>query len=457
MLFNSIPFLIFLFTYLVSVFFFLNHWKNITIFFSLFFYSYWNIYFCLLLIMEALFAWFIGQLIQSTATHQKKYLLIGLIFPLLILFFFKYFNFFIDDILKIEFESKILTKIILPIGISFYTFQAIMYVVDVYSKKLQNVCLNDFLVFFLFFPHLIAGPLVRPNSFIPQIQKGIFFSLKNFRTALLLIFWGYFLKICISNNLSIYVNNVFDHLSDVSSSTIILGSFFYSFLIYSDFAGYSLIAIGIAKIIGLNIPTNFKNPFFSTSVTDFWRRWHISLSGFLRDYLYIPLGGNRFGLFTTCKNILTVMLIGGLWHGASLNFIIWGTLHGILLCIEKINNYYFKIDVKYNFIKKIYTFVLITILFIPFSIPSFDGLLFYFKILNLIDIFDFTQIVEKFYVTRNILLILILIFVESIFNKKTFLTLRANYFLYGFSLIMLLSLIISFANFHESSFIYFQF
>jgi hypothetical protein len=407
--------------------------------------------------MEAIFAWFIGQLIQSTLTFKKRYLLIGLIFPLLILFFFKYFNFFVNDILKIEFQNTILTKIILPIGISFYTFQAIMYVVDVYNKKLQNVCLQDFLVFFLFFPHLIAGPLVRPNSFIPQIEKGIFFNLKNLKTALLLILWGYFLKLCISNNLGIYVNNVFDHLSDVSSSTIIMGSFFYSFLIYSDFAGYSLIAIGIAKLMGLNIPANFKTPFFSTSITDFWRRWHISLSSFLRDYLYIPLGGNRFGLLTACQNILTVMLIGGLWHGASFNFIIWGALHGIFLCIEKINNYYFKVDVKNNFIKKIYTFLLITILFVPFSIPSFENLLFYFKIINFIDIFDFAQIVEKFYVTRNILLILILIFIETIFDKKTFLTLRANYFLYGFSLIMLLSLIISFANFNESSFIYFQF
>lgn len=457
MLFNSIPFLIFLITYILSIFFFRNHWKNLTIFFSIFFYSYWNIYFCLLLISEAIFAWFIGQLIQYTSTHQKKYLLIGLTFPLLILFFFKYFDFFISDILKIEFQNTILTKIILPIGISFYTFQAIMYVVDVYNKKIQNASLKDFLVFFLFFPHLIAGPLVRPSSLIPQINKGIVFNLKNFKTALLLILWGYFLKLCISNNLNIYVNNVFDHLSEVSSSTIIMGSFFYSFLIYSDFAGYSLIAIGIAKMMGLNIPANFKNPFFSTSLTEFWRKWHISLSSFLRDYLYIVLGGNKFGLLTTCRNILIVMLIGGLWHGASFNFIIWGALHGIFLCIEKINNYYFKIDIKNKFIKIIYTFSLITIFFIPFSIPSFEKLLFYFKMINFFEIFNFNQIIEKFYVTRNILLIIILIFMEKFLNKKNFLTLRANYILYGFAVIMLLFLIISFANFNETSFIYFQF
>jgi alginate O-acetyltransferase complex protein AlgI len=457
MLFNSISFLIFLFAYILSVFFFRNQWKKITIFFSIFFYSYWNVYLTLLLIAEGLFAWFIGRSIDSTTVHKKKYLLIGLTLPLLILFIFKYYNFFINDVLRIDYQNKIFINIILPIGISFYTFQAVMYVVDVYKKKLTNICLEDFLVFFLFFPHLIAGPLVRPKSFVPQIQKGIFFNFKNLRTAILLILWGYFLKLCISNNLNIYVNNVLNHLSEVNSPTMVMGSFFYSFLIYSDFAGYSLIAIGIAKIIGLNIPANFNNPFFSKSLTEFWRRWHISLSSFLRDYLYIPLGGNKFGLFKTCKNILSVMIIGGLWHGASFNFIIWGVLHGFFLCIEKINSYYFKIDAKITFIKKIYTFVLITLIFIPFSIPTFENLLFYFKIINFESIFDFSQIVEKFYVVRNILLILILIFVETLINKKKFLLIRRNLFLYGFTLTMLLSLIISFANFDESSFIYFQF
>jgi alginate O-acetyltransferase complex protein AlgI len=457
MLFNSIPFLIFLFTYIISVFFLRNQWKNITIFFSIFFYGYWNVYLSLLLIGEALFAWFIGRSIELTTVHKKKYLLIGLVFPLLILFILKYYNFFINDVLRIDFQNSIFTNVILPIGISFYTFQSVMYVVDVYKKKLSNICLKDFLVFFLFFPHLIAGPLVRPNSFIPQIEKGIFFNSKNLRTAMFLILWGYFLKLCISNNLSIYVNNVFNNLSEVNSPTIMMASFFYSFLIYSDFAGYSLIAIGIAKIIGLNIPANFNNPFFSKNLTEFWRRWHISLSTFLRDYLYIPLGGNKFGLLKTCKNILIVMIIGGLWHGASFNFIIWGALHGFFLCVEKINSYYFKIDIKIRFIKKIYTFVLVTLIFIPFSIPTFEKLLFYFKIINFDSIFNFSQIVEKFYVIRNILLILILIFVETLVNKKNFLHFRKSFFLYGFMLTMLLSLIISFANFNESSFIYFQF
>jgi alginate O-acetyltransferase complex protein AlgI len=457
MLFNSIPFLLFLFSYIFFIYFFSKYWKNITIIFSIFFYAYWNIYFCILLIAVAFFTWLMGHFIQSTTTHKKKYLIIGLIFPLSALFILKYFNFFISDILKIELQNKILSEIILPIGISFYTFQSVMYLYDTYRNKIKNTSINNFLVFFLFFPSLIAGPLVRPSYFIPQVNRGIKFTLKNFRTALILILWGYFLKLCISNNLNIYVGNVFNHIDEVSSSTLLVGSFFYSFLIYSDFAGYSLIAIGIAKLIGLNIPANFNNPFFSDSLTEFWRRWHISLSKFLRDYLYFPLGGSKFGLFNTYKNILIVMLIGGLWHGASYNFIIWGFLHGVFLCIEKTNNYYFKIDIKIAILKKIYTYLLVTIIFIPFGIPSFESLLIFVNSLNFYNIFEFSQIVEKFYVIRNILLILILLFVEILVNKKNFLMIRDKYFLCGFSLTMLLFLIICFANFNETSFIYFKF
>ena len=457
MLFNSFPFLLFFFTYTFFIYSFSNHWKSLTIIFSIFFYAYWNIYFCLLLVTIALFTWLMGHFIQLTSAHKKKYLLIGLIFPLSVLFILKYFNFFISDVLKIELQNTIFAKIILPIGISFYTFQSVMYLVDVYKKKITDTSIENFLVFFLFFPHLIAGPLVRPSSFIPQVDKGISFTLKNFRTASILILWGYFLKLCISNNLNIYVGNVFNHIADVNSPTLLVGSIFYSFLIYSDFAGYSLIAIGIAKMIGLNIPANFNNPFFSNSITEFWRRWHISLSKFLRDYLYFPLGGNRFGIFNTYKNILIVMLLGGLWHGASFNFIIWGVLHGIFLCIEKTNDYYFKIDTKISILKKIYTFSLVTIIFIPFGIPSFENLLLFLRTLNFYSIFDLSQVIEKFYVVRNILLILILLFIETLINKKNFLLVRNNYFLYSFLLTMLVFLIICFANFNETSFIYFQF
>ena len=457
MLFNSIPFLIFFTIYISSIFFIRNQWKIITIIFSIFFYAYWNFYFCFLLILEAIFTWLIGNLIQKKDKHKKKYLLTGLVVPLIILFIFKYFNFFVSDILRIELQNTIFINIILPIGISFYTFQSIMYLVDVYKDKLQDVSLKNFLVFFLFFPNLIAGPLVRPKSFIPQINSGIRFSYKNFTTGSLLILWGYFLKLCVSNNLNIYVGNVFNNILELNSSTLLISSFFYSFLIYSDFAGYSLIAIGIAKLLGLNVPANFNNPFLSQNITEFWRRWHISLSKFLRDYLYIPLGGNRYGLFATCRNIIIVMLLGGLWHGASFNFIIWGGLHGIAISLEKVNKNYFNININFTPLKRILTFFLVVIFFIPFGLPSFDSLILFWQQIKIFEILNVSQIVEKFYVIRNLILIIILLSIETFINKKYFLQIKKNSLLYGFTITILLSLIICFGNFNETTFIYFQF
>lgn len=457
MLFNSIPFLIFFTIYFFSIFFIRNQWKIITIIFSIFFYAYWNFYFCFLLILEAIFTWLIGNLIQKKDKHKKKYLITGLVIPLIILFIFKYFNFFVGDVLRIELQNKIFINIILPIGISFYTFQSIMYLVDVYKDKLQNVSLKNFLVFFLFFPNLIAGPLVRPKSFIPQIISGIKFSYKNLTTGSLLILWGYFLKLCVSNNLNIYVSNVFNNILELNSSTLLISAFFNTFLIYSDFAGYSLIAIGIAKLLNLNVPANFNNPFFSQNITEFWRRWHISLSKFLRDYLYIPLGGNKYGLFATCRNIMIVMLLGGLWHGASFNFIIWGGLHGIAISIEKVNEKYFNVNIFYSSLKKILTFFLVVIFFIPFSLPSFESLILFWQQIKVFEILNISQIVEKFFVMRNLVLITILLSVEIFINKKYFLQIKKNSLLYGFSITVLLSLIICFGNFNETTFIYFQF
>jgi len=379
------------------------------------------------------------------------------VIPLIILFIFKYFNFFVGDVLRIELQNKIFINIILPIGISFYTFQSIMYLVDVYKDKLQKVSLKNFLVFFLFFPNLIAGPLVRPKSFIPQIISGIKFSYKNLTTGSLLILWGYFLKLCVSNNLNIYVSNVFNNILELNSSTLLISSFFNTFLIYSDFAGYSLIAIGIAKLLNLNVPANFNNPFISQNITEFWRRWHISLSKFLRDYLYIPLGGNKYGLFATCRNIMIVMLLGGLWHGASFNFIIWGGLHGIAISIEKVNEKYFNVNIFYSSLKQILTFFLVVIFFIPFSLPSFESLILFWQQIKVFEILNISQIVEKFFVMRNFVLITILLSVEIFINKKYFLQIKKNSLLYGFSITVLLSLIICFGNFNETTFIYFQF
>jgi D-alanyl-lipoteichoic acid acyltransferase DltB (MBOAT superfamily) len=457
MLFTSINFILFFITYIFFVTIFKKNWKLVTIFFSIFFYSYWSIYFSLLLVFTAYQTWFFASIIQKSKNYRKIYLIISLIISLSILFIFKYFNFFINEIFGIDLKNSIFLKIILPIGISFYTFQCISYIVDIYKNKISCATLVNFLVFILFFPHLIAGPLVRASSFIPQVEKGIYFNWGNIRIGTLYIFWGYFLKLCISNNLGIYVNTVFSHLNESNTPTLIVASIFNSFLIYSDFSGYSLIAIGISRLIGLKIPANFVTPFFSINLTDFWRRWHISLSKFLKDYLYIPLGGNKNGLLNTIRNILIVMFIGGLWHGASINFIIWGILHAIFLIIEKINKDFLRIDIKIIFLKKLYVFLLITIFFIPFSVLSFKDFLIYIDIFAFKEFFNYSQVIEKFYVIRNFLFIFILLLVETFIDKRNFIKLKNNSLLYGLLLTMLIAVIFSIGNFDEKSFIYFQF
>ena len=334
MSFASLHFLIFLILYLILINIFKKKWKLISILFSLFFYSYWNLNLCILLIFSVLNTYIIGNLIHKKK-NSKQILITGIIISLSILFFFKYFNFFVSDLGSINLSNTIFSKIILPIGISFYTFQSISYLVDIYKKKIDPTNLKNLFIFIIFFPQLVAGPIVRASKLIPQIERGIKINLNNYKKGFMLILWGYFLKLCISNNLDAYVSSVYNFVGESNTPTLFITTIFYSFLIYADFCGYSLIAIGILKILGLNIPANFLRPYFSKNLTEFWRRWHISLSKFLRDYLYIPLGGNKNGFFNSLRNIVVVMTIGGLWHGASLNFIFLGFLHGFFLSIEK--------------------------------------------------------------------------------------------------------------------------
>ena len=455
MSFASVHFLIFLILYLILINIFKKKWKIISILFSLFFYSYWNLNLCILLIFSVLNTYIIGNLIHKKK-NSKQILITGIIISLSILFFFKYFNFFLSDLGNINLSNTIFSKIILPIGISFYTFQSISSLVDIYKKKIDPTNLKNLFIFIIFFPQLVAGPIVRASKLIPQIERGIKINLNNYKKGFMLIMWGYFLKLCISNNLDAYVSSVYNFVGESNTPTLFITTIFYSFLIYADFCGYSLIAIGILKILGLNIPANFLRPYFSKNLTEFWRRWHISLSKFLRDYLYIPLGGNKNGFLNSLRNILIVMTIGGLWHGASLNFILWGFLHGFFLSIEKI---FKKSSLKLNisFLGTIYVFILVTILWIPFSISSFDDLKTFINVFKLNEIFNLSQIIEKFYVVQNIFLILILIILDKIFSRRNLIKIKNNYFILGLSLTLILGLIFTFGIFDEKKFIYFQF
>ena len=454
MSFASFDFLIFLSLFFISIFFFNKHWKIVTILYSLFFYSYWNYLLCSLLVFTVLHTYVIGNLISRNRISSKKYLFLGIFISLSILFVFKYFNFFVADIVNINLDGTVFERIILPIGISFYTFQSISYLVDVYYKKSETTTLTNLFVFLCFFPQLIAGPIVRASKFIPQIKRGLNININNFKKGLLLILWGYFLKLCVSNNLDLYISSVYNYIDESNTPTLIISSLFYSFLIYADFCGYSSIAIGILKILGFNIPANFLTPYFSKNLTDFWRRWHISLSSFLKDYLYIPLGGSRKNLFFTLRNILIVMTLGGLWHGASLNFVIWGFFHGIILSIEKILK---NLKIKFLILRNIYTFILVSVLWIPFSLKDFSELKSYINIFKISEIANFSQIIEKFYVIQNFFIILLLIFFDLLLTKKNFIIIKNNYFFFGFSLTIIIGLILTFGIYDEKKFIYFQF
>lgn len=314
--------------------------------FSLFFYyKSSGLYFLLLVfstIVEYNFARWIAD--SPSPARRKLLLTLSLVVNLGMLFYFKYTNFFLSGFQALTGQPVPVLHVLLPVGISFYTFQTLSYTLDVYRnqiKPLRNIW--DFAFFVSFFPQLVAGPIVRASDFIPQIPKKPFISRADMGRAVLLIAAGLFKKAVISDYISLnYVERIFDMPTRYSGIENLLGVYGYALQIYCDFSGYSDIAIGIALLLGYKLPPNFLSPYQSTSITEFWRRWHISLSSWLRDYLYIPLGGNRKGVFRQYLNLFLTMLLGGLWHGASLTFVLWGALHGAALAVDKLFKQLFK-------------------------------------------------------------------------------------------------------------------
>ncbi|MDO7851342.1 MBOAT family O-acyltransferase [Hymenobacter convexus] len=308
--------------------------------FSLFFYyKSSGLYFLLLVfstIVEYNFARWIAD--SDSPGRRKLLLTLSLLVNLGMLFYFKYTNFFLSGYQALTGQPVPVLHVLLPVGISFYTFQTLSYTIDVYRgqiKALRNIW--DFAFFVTFFPQLVAGPIVRASDFIPQIAKPPFISREDMGRAVLLIAAGLFKKAVISDYISLnYVERIFGNPTLFSGIENLLGVYGYALQIYCDFSGYSDIAIGIALLLGYRLPPNFLSPYQSTSITEFWRRWHISLSSWLRDYLYIPLGGNRKGVVRQYINLFLTMLLGGLWHGASLTFVAWGALHGAALAVDKL-------------------------------------------------------------------------------------------------------------------------
>ena len=311
---------------------------------SLVFYGFWDWRFLGLLAGTTSVDFFIAQWIHDTENRRRRklYLLVSIAVNLTVLGFFKYFNFFAENATALLHElgmkaDPVTLSIALPVGISFYTFQAMSYVIDVYRGDLDPTRSPlDYALFIAFFPHLVAGPIQRPSVLLPQVQRARTLSWDQIHSGLFLILWGYFQKVVVADNMALVANPIFDHYEAHRGLDVTIAALAFTFQIYGDFSGYSDIARGLSKLMGFELLVNFKLPYFSINPTDFWLRWHVSLSTWLRDYLYIPLGGNRLGRLKTYRNLFLTMLLGGLWHGAAWNFVLWGAFHGTLLAAYRL-------------------------------------------------------------------------------------------------------------------------
>jgi alginate O-acetyltransferase complex protein AlgI len=302
------------------------------------FYSFWDYRFLFLLIFSTLLDYYSGIKIDDLRTNKiarKTWLCISVVINLGFLAFFKYYNFFIEsfaDLLQLMgFEPHMSTlQIILPVGISFYTFHGLSYVFDIYYDRVKSTRnFVDYSLFVSFFPLLVAGPIERATHLLPQIQRPRKFDAESGVSGLRQILWGLFKKIVIADNCATYVNHIFDHSNELSGSTLVLGSVLFAFQIYGDFSGYSDIASGVSRLLGIELIRNFAFPYFSRDIAEFWRRWHISLSNWFKDYVYIPLGGSRLGKAGQVRNTFIIFLISGFWHGANWTFIVWGALNAV--------------------------------------------------------------------------------------------------------------------------------
>lgn len=341
MLFNSLEFAIFL-PIVFGIYWMLNRHLGIQNFFlvaaSFFFYGWWDWRFLILLVLSASIDYIVALQLNKQRFADYRRILVGIsvVANIGILCYFKYYNFFVDSFVQ-SFSffgyhmSADRLNIVLPVGISFYTFQALSYTFDVYYNRLEpSRSLIKYFAFISFFPQLVAGPIERATNLLPQFSTPRAFVYDEAVTGVRLILWGLFKKMVIADNCALVVNSVFESPSDYSALLLVTGVVFFAFQIYGDFSGYSDIAVGTAKLFGFSLMTNFSYPYFSRDIAEFWRRWHISLSTWFKDYLYFPLGGSRKGKAIAIRNTVIIFLISGLWHGANWTFVIWGAIHALL-------------------------------------------------------------------------------------------------------------------------------
>lgn len=394
MIFNSIQFAIFL-PLVFAIYWMLR--KNLrlqnlfVVVASYVFYGWWDWRFLLLIALTSFLSWGSGLLIKkediiedsrsingnSCSAKRKIYLISNIVINLLILGVFKYFNFFVDSFCSIfHLSSSITLKVILPVGISFYTFQALSYSIDVYRG---NICpTKDPIAFFAyvsFFPQLVAGPIERATNLLPQFEKPREFDYAKAVDGCRRILWGLFKKMVIADNCAVYVDSVWNDYANQNASTLVLAAVLFAFQIYGDFSGYSDIAIGTAKLFGINLKDNFLTPYFSRNVAEFWKRWHISLNTWFVDYVYIPLGGSRNGRWKTIRNTFVIFLLSGLWHGANWTYVGWGLYHALLfvpLILLGQTKKYRGVATWREIPQMVFVFVLVVVGWILFRAPSFS-------------------------------------------------------------------------------------
>lgn len=462
MLFNSLEYIIFLPTVFLLFYLFPHRFRVfILLLASYYFYMSWNPAYIFLIITSTLIDYTAGRGLERARHHitRKSILWTSICVNLGMLIFFKYGNFFIDNFNRFRIEADRLEPLgfILPVGISFYTFQTMSYTIDVYrgAAKAER-SLPHFALFVSYFPQLIAGPIERFNNIIDQLKAKVSITREKISQGCRLILYGLFMKMVIADNLSLLVDDTYANIPETHALNLIIGAVLYSFQIYCDFFGYTTIAIGTAKLFGVGLSENFKTPYLATSLTGFWRKWHITLTSWFRDYIYFPMGGNRSTTLKWILAIMTVFLVSGFWHGAQWSFVAWGALHGIVVLAEK----FLKFE-KWNKSKAmkpiawLYTFTTVSLLWIFFRSPDFGIAKNYFK--GIIRNWDLPfQLLPD---TEMIALLGFFIITDVVLRKKNFAEWMEgkNTVLRWGVYLLLLFLILARAGTNMQPFIYFQF
>ena len=473
MLFNSFKYIVFL--PILLLFYFVlpakakNYWLLLC---SYFFYMSWNAVYGILLLACTVVS-YAGAILIQKEKNRKIILAVTLLLLFSSLAFYKYTNFILQNLFRVlrfaGIHSSVTLDIILPVGISFFTFQAAGYVIDVYRKEIDaEKNFFNYALFVSFFPQLVAGPIERSRNLLRQFDTCKKFDFDRAKDGVLIMLWGYFLKMVLADRAAIFVNNAYAHPYDTEGMSLIFATVFFAFQIYGDFYGYSLIAKGSARILGFDLIDNFKSPYCALNVQDFWRRWHISLSTWFRDYVYFPLGGSRCSKLRTSFNIIAVMALSGLWHGAGWHFIAWGILHGVLQVADRITH---GVQEKLpKMLRRFATFFWICIGWCLFRAPALKTALYSLKdmggfILKHRRIHDFYNMglgwTELKMLYFSILLLMAVdalnykgVYVRSLIQKRSAFT---QILIFSFSIVFIVAVGVWGGEYNAADFIYFQF